>query len=129
MDMQKKDEYNFSSLWVNIRILNRTLSQLASILEKNYEKSKYEVFEILTVRSNNLIDCLSRGIALNSKKDTEAGSASTKIMAYQKLINSLVDITLMGKFDIVSNEVGLINECIGFLNAIENDIRDEVKAT
>ena len=129
MKTKTKEDYDFSSLWVNIRILNRTLSQLSSVLEKNYEKSKYGVFDVLTARVNTLIDCLSQGIALNSKKDSEPGSASVKIMVYQKLINSLVDITLMGKFNIVSNEIGLINECISLLNEIESDIRDNVKAT
>jgi hypothetical protein len=72
-----------------------------------------------------LIDGLlfSKGVYLNSKSKAKSGnSINSNIGVYQKLINTLVDITLVGKYDIAPSELVLLNECINLLNIIEKEI-------
>ena len=120
----EKNNCNFTPLWVSVRVLNRTIKQLLSVMENNFEKSKYGVLEIISVKANNLIDCLSKGIYLNSQNTPKAGELKTiNVNIYQKLLNTLVDITLVANYDIDSNEIGLLNECTKLLDIIEKEIK------
>ena len=114
---------NFTPLCVRIRVLNRTISQLLSVMEDDLEKSKYDAFEVISTRTNHLIDCLSRDICLTSKSETKIGDLKTiNIDVYQKLLNTLVDITLVTSYNMASNEIGLLHECINLLNIVEKEI-------
>jgi len=120
---RNEENCSFTHLWVSIRVLNRTISQLLSVMEDNLEKSKYDALEIISARANHLIDCLSRGIYLTSKNETEVDDLKIiNINVYQKLLNTLVDITLVANYNVVSNEIGLLNECINLLNIVEKEI-------
>ena len=122
--LNKEVNCNFSSLWVSICALSRTIKQLLSALEDNLEKTKHGAMEIISARANHLIDCLPCGISLATKNGTDVGnSRKIDINLYQNLINSLVDLTLVTKYNLASNEIGLLNECANLLNTVEKEIR------
>jgi hypothetical protein len=120
--ISKKSKGNLTSLWVNICVLNRTINQLLPMMEDNLEKSKYGTLETISLRANRLIDCLSKGIYLDS--DSELNSRT-----YQKLIDSLVDITLAANYTIDANEIGLLYECANLLKIAEKEIGIIVEST
>jgi len=60
---------------------------------------------------------------LPPKSETATGHLGTiNIDSYKKLLDTLVDITLMSNYDIASNEIGLLNECINLLDIVEKEL-------
>jgi len=114
--VKKEADSNITPLWVGVCVLNRTIKQLLPVIEKNLEASKHSALEIISKRSNGLIDCLSKGMFI-----TPEMKLNTEL--YQKLINSLVDITLVANNDIKTNEVGLLHECANHLSVVEQGVR------
>ena len=111
-------------LWVNVRALERTINQLLSIIENSLEKLKYDALEIISERANELLGCLSRNFPLSISEPEDDNPQTIDFVLFPKLINSLIDITLVSKFKVVPNEVGMLNECSGYLKIIEKEIRN-----
>ena len=121
MEISKNETSDkYAPLWVCIRVLHRTINQLLPIIESNLEKSKYSVLNNVSVKANNLINCLSTVIYLPSVPQTGNGGASNIDLAvYKKLIDVLIDITLVADFEIPSNAVSLMNKCASLLECRE----------